>query len=314
MDQLQQVGAIWTIALCGLALLVLIWCWFRDHCKKFLGFTVVAHADINHEKEKQNAIAKFDKQCPPILWGHSMSEPQMAGHKYENRIRADEKLEKLVIAELQETEDIKALEEGSNSECNSKMCSVCLSEFEENDSVRQLPCGHLFHTSCVDEWLFQKRERGQTQCCPQRCPMCRQYVVVDSPRTVPEELARVLGVWARSDGRIIATINKSHILWSRNPLETQFILRHNLIMIMLNGKSFIGTVGEGQITWSDGDKWQLSVTSAENTHSARDLSPRRLPIDVPGIRLPLDVPGVLENTHMTTHVNDVPTRVVVSPV
>lgn len=45
-------------------------------------------------------------------------------------------------------------------------CAVCLSEFEEGDFLRQLPCGHSFHRHCIDKWL--KRNKV--------CPLCLQDI------------------------------------------------------------------------------------------------------------------------------------------
>lgn len=42
-------------------------------------------------------------------------------------------------------------------------CTICLSEFEQEEDVRRLPCMHLFHVECVDQWLSQNK----------RCPICR---------------------------------------------------------------------------------------------------------------------------------------------
>lgn len=43
-------------------------------------------------------------------------------------------------------------------------CSVCLSEYHEEDTLRFLPlCGHSFHASCIDIWLQQHST----------CPVCR---------------------------------------------------------------------------------------------------------------------------------------------
>ncbi|KAM7252514.1 hypothetical protein ACFE04_024397 [Oxalis oulophora] len=50
-------------------------------------------------------------------------------------------------------------------------CSVCLSEFEKDETVRLLPkCNHAFHISCIDTWL-----RSHTN-----CPNCRAPIVVNS--------------------------------------------------------------------------------------------------------------------------------------
>lgn len=48
-------------------------------------------------------------------------------------------------------------------------CSVCLSEFEEDETLRLLPkCNHAFHLYCIDTWL-----RSHTN-----CPLCRAPIVI----------------------------------------------------------------------------------------------------------------------------------------
>ncbi|KDP35200.1 hypothetical protein JCGZ_09359 [Jatropha curcas] len=49
-------------------------------------------------------------------------------------------------------------------------CAVCLSEFVEDESVRNLKCKHLFHKDCVDQWFQQ---------CRSTCPLCRTMVLPD---------------------------------------------------------------------------------------------------------------------------------------
>lgn len=46
-------------------------------------------------------------------------------------------------------------------------CSVCLSEFQENESLRLLPkCSHAFHLPCIDTWLKSHAT----------CPLCRANI------------------------------------------------------------------------------------------------------------------------------------------
>lgn len=46
-------------------------------------------------------------------------------------------------------------------------CAVCLTEFQENESLRLLPkCSHAFHLPCIDTWL-----KSQSS-----CPLCRANV------------------------------------------------------------------------------------------------------------------------------------------
>ncbi|CAL5214468.1 unnamed protein product [Lathyrus oleraceus] len=49
-------------------------------------------------------------------------------------------------------------------------CRVCLSEFKEGDTVRNLNCEHTFHKDCLDEWFLQD------QYCA-TCPLCRNKVL-----------------------------------------------------------------------------------------------------------------------------------------
>ncbi|OWM87737.1 RING-H2 finger protein ATL54-like [Punica granatum] len=51
-------------------------------------------------------------------------------------------------------------------------CSVCLTEFEEDETLRLLPkCSHAFHVSCIDTWL-----RSHTN-----CPNCRAPIIAGTP-------------------------------------------------------------------------------------------------------------------------------------
>lgn len=50
-------------------------------------------------------------------------------------------------------------------------CSVCLNEFQEDETLRLLPkCNHAFHIPCIDTWL-----RSHTN-----CPNCRAGIVVST--------------------------------------------------------------------------------------------------------------------------------------
>ena len=36
-------------------------------------------------------------------------------------------------------------------------CPICLCDYEEGDVLRTLPCFHIFHKDCIDNWLLQKK-------------------------------------------------------------------------------------------------------------------------------------------------------------
>ncbi|KAG7532912.1 Zinc finger RING-type [Arabidopsis thaliana x Arabidopsis arenosa] len=56
-------------------------------------------------------------------------------------------------------------------EKSSQECSVCLSEFQDEEKLRIIPnCCHLFHIDCIDVWLQNNAN----------CPLCRARVSCDT--------------------------------------------------------------------------------------------------------------------------------------
>jgi hypothetical protein len=45
-------------------------------------------------------------------------------------------------------------------------CLICMSEFKDDDEIRQLSCKHFYHKECIDKWL---PEHGT-------CPNCRSHI------------------------------------------------------------------------------------------------------------------------------------------
>jgi len=60
-------------------------------------------------------------------------------------------------------------------------CAVCLSEFEWDDILRRLPCGHNFHRTCIDKWL--KRNKV--------CPLCLQDIEAPPSATAQNKRTRM---------------------------------------------------------------------------------------------------------------------------
>jgi len=59
-------------------------------------------------------------------------------------------------------------------------CAVCLSDFDWDDKLRRLPCGHCFHRACIDKWL--KRNKV--------CPLCLHDIEASPPASKSKWLAR----------------------------------------------------------------------------------------------------------------------------
>lgn len=72
-------------------------------------------------------------------------------------------------------------------------CSVCLTEFEEDESLRLLPkCSHAFHIPCIDTWLRSHKN----------CPLCRAPIVSDMDSNSPrmDNVVEVVSVGGGGDG------------------------------------------------------------------------------------------------------------------
>ncbi|XP_022732190.1 E3 ubiquitin-protein ligase At4g11680-like isoform X2 [Durio zibethinus] len=56
---------------------------------------------------------------------------------------------------------------GDEKECaisgDDAVCCICLASYADNDVLKELPCSHFFHSSCVDKWLKIKAV----------CPLCK---------------------------------------------------------------------------------------------------------------------------------------------
>ena len=69
-------------------------------------------------------------------------------------------------------------------------CSVCLSEFRDDESVRLLPkCSHAFHLPCIDTWLKSHSS----------CPLCRASIFTFNAAAALHVAATVTEPTSRND-------------------------------------------------------------------------------------------------------------------
>jgi hypothetical protein len=52
------------------------------------------------------------------------------------------------------TPSLSILQEASTTIEEAAICSICVSAFRDGDIVRMLPCNHIYHRGCIDEWLM----------------------------------------------------------------------------------------------------------------------------------------------------------------
>lgn len=119
---------------------------------------------ILEEESKGNMLGELLSEVPTkggtsteiemtALETHSSNDSQLAG---------ENKLGEVMEEELHFT---------------SGSCAICLEQIEEDEVVRGLVCGHVFHAECLDPWLIRRRA------C---CPMCKRDYFMNAVPENPE--------------------------------------------------------------------------------------------------------------------------------
>lgn len=111
----------------------------------------------------------------PFMFGHRRNyrrtgnlqdtEDDFGPEDYERLLQLDDTIRKKKLTQHQ-IDSIKQIPFHSNvnNTDEENKCGVCLELFEENQSLRQFPCLHVYHKPCADRWL---RENNV-------CPVCRK--------------------------------------------------------------------------------------------------------------------------------------------
>ena len=103
------------------------------------------------------------------------------------------------------------VQEGKSDEDSQEdRCVICLEYFNDGDRLRVLPCGHHFHTCCIDKWL--SGSFSHQECFTSLCPTCKKTPNVnvlsncpsfevgedDSMGTMGERMEGIVPSWAFS--------------------------------------------------------------------------------------------------------------------
>ena len=97
----------------------------------------------------------------------------------------------------------RTLRSSAEDEDTTEKCTICLCEFEDGEDVRRLPCMHLFHVQCVDQWLTTNK----------RCPICRVDI---EEQEEYKQLRGLSSVVNQSSTTTSTTTSSLHLL---DPLE-----------------------------------------------------------------------------------------------
>ena len=58
-------------------------------------------------------------------------------------------------------------------------CPICLDDFSPGVVVRQLPCSHIYHVKCIDQWLSLDH---------QKCPLCKREIFLNAQSRLEQGL------------------------------------------------------------------------------------------------------------------------------
>ena len=135
-----------------------------SHLKHYLKKSLYEESELNLIKdraEEESAIRAVEQQIIDELCPNpdSMSYEQLLQLE-ENVGSVNKGLTKEKIKKIPEKPFRKVLFDDNSN------CIICMEDFEENEKVKQLDCGHIFHGECIDKWL----EKQKT------CPFCKSEV------------------------------------------------------------------------------------------------------------------------------------------
>ncbi|MCE0482504.1 hypothetical protein HAX54_041315, partial [Datura stramonium] len=126
------------------------------------------HVDDVHDSteligQERNSSFSFGPLLYPVPM-YLLNDIYGRGHDREKKEDDDDVLKYLKIR----THDAPAKDGGDTNKVESgKICAICQSEFEHEENIGTLQCGHEYHVDCVKKWLLNKKD----------CPMCRASVL-----------------------------------------------------------------------------------------------------------------------------------------
>ncbi|KAL2510677.1 Uncharacterized protein Adt_16277 [Abeliophyllum distichum] len=81
-------------------------------------------------------------------------------------------LEKTIVKHLK-TRNCVNVKVANENDKEPEICVVCQGEYEENEKVGMLRCGHEYHMDCITKWLLQKNV----------CPICKAVALPTNERS-----------------------------------------------------------------------------------------------------------------------------------
>lgn len=121
---------------------------------------VVINYSLDHNRLNPELNQTYDDLYLEFLI--SIQHREITPEDYEYLSRLDELLKKkTVAASILDNLKTQQLDEHTLGQMSAECCGICLDGYLVEQVVKHLPCGHIFHLECIDEWL-----RTQSANCP----------------------------------------------------------------------------------------------------------------------------------------------------
>ncbi|KAJ1554027.1 hypothetical protein HK096_005297, partial [Nowakowskiella sp. JEL0078] len=118
--------------------------------------TVAINDPIHHKQDdERDGLIVQPSQQPQSPTLHPLTARAVSS--FSNQQSASEMLERRISMASVISTTISAI--GADT------CAVCMEDYLDGDMLRELPCKHLFHSTCIDKWLTSRSVQ---------CPLCKQ--------------------------------------------------------------------------------------------------------------------------------------------
>ena len=111
--------------------------------------------DLSHTRP---AVVASEGGCDIETGGGLTSEGESGSKTEASRSDGDDKED--VLSDAEAEEPVRNDDNGFEL----PQCSICIGDFEQGEALRRLPCNHIFHRPCIDQWMATHTT----------CPNCRR--------------------------------------------------------------------------------------------------------------------------------------------
>lgn len=134
--------------------------------------------DTNYNSNNENEVQYYSNTIiEPNYSIRIINISNLLGDEYFNRLFEEEYEYQTALEESNNDQELVRNENQilnmssvkfKNVKTKDNNCTICCTQFENNDSVILLNCNHIFHKECINEWIHYKAE----------CPLCKTSVNV----------------------------------------------------------------------------------------------------------------------------------------